>query len=104
MVQKKIGYVNLDSSTAAWLVENLPTGELQKGIRQLTDGEYGALMLETGEAMSLSSAGIIRCGGLAIHERSRRVELDGQSVALTPKEFDILLFLKYLKQKQLHRR
>ena len=51
-------------------------------------------MLELGETDTMVPSGdSISCGALSIDLRLRRVIRDGQEIALTPKEFDILYFL-----------
>lgn len=93
-MKKQIGYINLDSSTANWLVSNLPQSEFKNGIEKLIQGEYSSLMVEADEnAASIVSEAAISCGNLVISEKSRKVERDGNEILLTPKEFDILLFL-----------
>lgn len=93
-MKKQIGYVDLDASTAQWLLEHLPPGDLKSGITALIHEEYSALMLESdGSALPQTDPSVIQCGGLRITPRTRRVERDGQEIALTPKEYDILLFL-----------
>ena len=93
-MQKHIGYVNLDSSTARWLLEHLPPGAFRRGIEDLIRETYSALMLEADRTeLPDADPSILTCGALRIDPRARRVERDGQEVALTPKEFDILLFL-----------
>lgn len=93
-MKKQIGYINLDSSTADWLVSNLPQSEFKNGIEKLIQGEYSSLMVEADEnATSIVSEATISCGSLVISEKSRRASRDGNEILLTPKEFDILLFL-----------
>lgn len=93
-MKKNIGYVSLDSSTAMWLMEHLPAGEFRDGIEQLLNHTCSSLMVETdtGE-LPASDFSVLRCGTLIIYAKSRRVEQNEQEIALTPKEFDILLFL-----------
>ena len=81
-MKKNIGYVNLDSSIALWLMEHLPPGELKNGIEDLLNNE-----------LSVWDHSVIRCGTLEIYPKSRKVEQNGTEISLTPKEFDILLFL-----------
>ena len=93
-MKKQIGYINLDSSTADWLVSNLPQSEFKRGLERLIQGEYSSLMVEADESTVNSVSGtVISCGSLVIAEKSRKVERDGNEISLTPKEFDILLFL-----------
>ena len=91
-MKKQIGYVNLDSSTASWLLTHLPAGELKSGMEDLIHGTYSVLMVEA-DGAGAAAPSVLVCGGLRIDVRSRRVERDGMDISLTPKEFDILLFL-----------
>lgn len=91
-MKKNIGYINLDSSSMKWLCENLPGSDLKSGIERLSSGEYDSLVVESGGEKTEQSS-VISCGTLTINERTRRVEQDGEPVSLTPKEYDILLFL-----------
>lgn len=93
-MQKKIGYFNLDASTAQWLAEHLPQGEFRQAVQQLLCGEYSSLILEADvQAADVPQTGILRCGELVINPRARTVQRSGREIALTPKEFDILYFL-----------
>lgn len=92
--EKNIGYVNLDSSIALWLMEHLPPGELKNGIEDLLNKECSSLILESDtDELSVWDHSVIRCGTLEIYPKSRKVEQNGTEISLTPKEFDILLFL-----------
>lgn len=93
-MKKQIAYINLDSSTAKWLEENLPQSEFKNGIEKLIQGEFSSLMVETDDSVSdVVIDKNISCGSLVISYKSRKVERDGQEIILTPKEFDILYFL-----------
>ena len=93
-MKKNIGYVNLDSSIALWLMEHLPPGELKNGIEDLLNKECSSLILESDtDELSVWDHSVIRCGTLEIYPKSRKVEQNGTEISLTPKEFDILLFL-----------
>lgn len=92
-MKKQIGFVTLDSSTLSWLQAHLPPSEFKNAVEHLERGEYSSLMLEVEEDTSRSNMGIIRYKELVITERTRRVQRSGQDISLTPKEFDILLFL-----------
>ena len=91
-MKKNIGFVPMDSSLAAWLLEKLTkeppvsdcAEELRSGIRDMLSGEVNSLLL--------SVAGM-RIGELEINPKSRRVISSGREISLTPKEFDILYFL-----------
>ena len=45
-MKKNIGYVTLNPSTARWLQNNLPEGELRQGIRDLLSQACSTLMVE----------------------------------------------------------
>ena len=93
-MKKKIGYTNLDSSTAVWLMNQLPEGDFKSGIRSLIDGECSTLMLEYDtEDSPVTYDYQMKCGELVIDEKARKIERSGTEISLTPKEFDILLFL-----------
>lgn len=91
-MKKNIGYINLDSSSMKWLIDNLPDSELKSGIARLCFGEYDSLIIESGGSKPEVSSEM-RYGTLIVNEKTRRVEQNGQLVSLTPKEYDILLFL-----------
>lgn len=93
-MKKNIGYVNIDSSTACWLKQFLPSGEFRNGIESLLNGTCSSLIVEKdSEEISHTDFSIIQCGLLRIDSRSRKVERNGVDIPLTPKEFDILFFL-----------
>ncbi|WP_283129231.1 winged helix-turn-helix domain-containing protein [Allofournierella massiliensis] len=100
-MKKNIGFAALDLPLADWLREKLRLNapdtpaarELLEGIEELMSGRADSLMLELAEGTPAAPAGELRCGALSIDQRLRRVVRDGQEIALTPKEFDILCFL-----------
>ena len=100
-MKKHIGFVTLDFSLASRLLQMLRTaprtpaaGELLEGLEELMNGSAESLMLELGEREHGTAAeDTLRCGGLSIDLRLRRVSRDGTEISLTPKEFDILYFL-----------
>lgn len=103
-MKKNIGFIPLDSSLAAWLLEKLTkeppisdsAEELRSGIRDMLNGEVNSLLLSaTGEAElpPLTPPDGIRIGELEINPKNRRVISAGREISLTPKEFDILYFL-----------
>ena len=56
--------------------------------------ECSSLILESDtDELSVWDHSVIRCGTLEIYPKSRKVEQNGTEISLTPKEFDILLFL-----------
>lgn len=73
-MKKNIGYVNLDSSIALWLMEHLPPGELKNGIEDLLNKECSSLILESDtDELSVWDHSVIRCGTLEIYPKSRKV-------------------------------
>ena len=100
-MKKNIGFAALDLPLADWLREKLRLNgpdtpaarELLEGIEELMSGQADSLMLELAQGTPAAPAGELRCGALSIDQRLRRVVRDGQEIALTPKEFDILYFL-----------
>ena len=69
-------------------------GELKNGIEDLLNKECSSLILESDtDELSVWDHSVIRCGTLEIYPKSRKVEQNGTEISLTPKEFDILLFL-----------
>lgn len=93
-MKKKIEYVTIDSATALWLKENLPSGEFRNGIAGLLKGESSSMMVEISEeSMAAFGKDVIRCGALTIDPKSHKVEREQEEILLTPKEFDILFFL-----------
>ena len=101
-MKKNIGFAALDLSLADWLREKLRLNapdtpaarELLEGIEELMSGRADSLMLELAEGTPAAvPEGVLYCGALSIDQRLRRVVRDGQEIALTPKEFDILYFL-----------
>ncbi|MGI5959129.1 MAG: winged helix-turn-helix domain-containing protein [Massiliimalia sp.] len=101
-MKKNISFISLDSSLARWLWEKLRisgpdtpvTRELVEGLEDLINGTANSLMLELGEEeTAVPTSDTIHCGALSIDLKLRRVVRDGEEIALTPKEFDILYFL-----------
>lgn len=102
-MKKHIGLIALDFSFARWLSDVLRTSppshaahDLLEGLDDLMSGSTESLLLELGEQkQKTSEEDILRCGGLSIDLRLRRVSRDGVEISLTPKEFDILYFLAH---------
>ena len=99
-MKNNIGFVSLDAGTMHWLADELKTAkdassaeELRDAILSLADGRIRNLMLESDENASVSSSSEIVCGELRILPMARRVIRGQTEIPLTPKEFDILLFL-----------
>lgn len=101
-MKKNIGSVPVDRLLVSWLLEKLRkeppdspcVRELCAGMEDLLEGEINSLLLGTGgdaaRPMADPPEGL---GGLEINPKTRRVKVRGREVSLTPKEFDILLFL-----------
>ncbi|MCD8381979.1 MAG: winged helix-turn-helix domain-containing protein [Clostridiales bacterium] len=100
-MKKRVGFVSLDAATVSWLSEKLKTApaaatgaqELLEALSDLACGGSQTLMLELGDAGTVSSASEIVCGELHISPAARCVRMGQREISLTPKEFDILLFL-----------
>lgn len=99
-MKKHISFLTLDCSLARWLSDALRTAppspsaqDLLEGLGDLMNGSTESLMLELGEREPGAADDLLRCGGLSIDLRLRRVSRDGVELSLTPKEFDILYFL-----------
>lgn len=92
-MKKNFEYMNLDSVTLEWLSQNLPNGELKQNVNKLIKGDCTSLILEASDSDFMLSSSVIKCGELSINEKTRQVTRDDKEVQLTPKEFDILLFL-----------
>lgn len=100
-MKKNINCVELNPSLARWLVEKLKAapaglgdaGELLEAVQELQSGACTSLMLELGAGGPTGVADTLCCGGLTLYPLARKVLRDGREIALTPKEFDILLFL-----------
>ncbi len=101
-MKKNIGYVNLNSSLFGWLINKLKKApsdldgsrELLTSLKDLSAGTYSSLMVEMdGTKEPYSNEDRLVCGDLSIDVRTHRVIRAGEEITLTPKEFDILLFL-----------
>lgn len=100
-MKKHMNLVSLSPALAQWLRDGLDgTGrhlpgaaDLRESLTELMAGDTGAVMLELGEGSGPLPEDVIRCGALEIYPKARKVLRDGSEVLLTPKEFDILLFL-----------
>ncbi len=100
-MKKNVGFVNLDTATLGWLLERLKAApadlggaqELYEALVELAGGGSQTLMLEADGTLAVTPQMEIVCGELRIHPSSRRVQRGAEEIMLTPKEFDILLFL-----------
>ena len=102
-MKKKIEFANLTSSLASWLLEKLKAApldvgnidEFKEGIEGLLDGSNNSLMLEIDDDTVYEEHcfDVIEIGDLTIRPKERRVLYNTQEISLTPKEYDILLFL-----------
>jgi DNA-binding response OmpR family regulator len=63
------------------------------GFRELTARVRAVLRRARGASEPAAADGIIRCGPLRIDRRRHRASLDGRDVSLTPKEYDLLVYL-----------
>ncbi len=100
-MKKNIGFVPMDSSLAAWLLQKLTQDppksgcaqELRSGIQDMLSGKVSSLLLSASGEAEAAPADAIRIGELEIRAKSRKVIAADKEVSLTPKEFDILYFL-----------
>ncbi len=100
-MNKRIAFVELDISAANRISEKLKAapadlkaaGELAAALAELAGGSIGGLMIELGEGGAANNPAEIVCGYLHIFPMTRRVTRGGEEIILTPKEFEILLFL-----------
>ena len=102
-MKKKIEFANLTSSLASWLLEKLKAApldignidEFKEGIEGLLDGSNNSLMLDIVDDTVYEEHcfDVIEIGDLTIRPKERRVLCNTQEISLTPKEYDILLFL-----------
>ena len=101
-MKKKIGFVPMDPVLGAWLLEMLAkepperdnAAELCAGVQDLLRGEVTSLLLSaSGEGETPAPAESLQLGELEIFPKSRRVLMQGREISLTPKEFDLLVFL-----------
>ncbi len=102
-MKKKIEFISLTSSLGNWLLEKLKASpvevgdvsEFKEGIESLLDGTNNTLMLEIDDDVVYEdySFDIMQFGELLIKPKERRVLRNNKDILLTPKEYDILLFL-----------
>ena len=102
-MKKSIGIIEIDHSFLRWLIDRLSAApkeaerkdELRDCLEDLEDGRLESLVLQTspGDSTKVRKDGGLHIGDLSIWKSSRKVEMDGKEVMLTPKEFDILWFL-----------
>ena len=101
-MKKNIEFLGAEAPLLKWAAETLaespqkPEGaeELIGGFRGLLKDASSSLMIGRGDfpAGALEN-GPLHCGALTSDPAARRVTRDGTDISLTPKEFDILLFL-----------
>ncbi len=101
-MKKNISYINLNTALGKFLLGKLKQApcelegcdELSEALGDLLSGHASTLMIELGDEQEfIPSTEEIRCGELVISPKSRRVVRGETEITLTPKEFDILLFL-----------
>ena len=105
-MKKNISFIPMDSILAGWLHDKLKkespdsiyAKDLLNGVQEFIDGETVTLILGASENMSFIPIpdavddGLFK-GELSIYPKSRKVLMGKKEISLTPKEFDILLFL-----------
>ncbi|MCD7855417.1 MAG: winged helix-turn-helix domain-containing protein [Clostridiales bacterium] len=100
-MKKNIEFINMDFSTLSYLKEKLKAApssvkcaeELLSALSALEKGASESIMLQLGETELSQAQSEIVCGELHIFPLTRRVQRGRTEIILTPKEFDILLFL-----------
>ncbi|WP_455391146.1 winged helix-turn-helix domain-containing protein [Frisingicoccus sp.] len=99
-MKKNIGYVNLDSPMIDWLIKELKSvppelnsSELKEALNELKNASYSSIMLELEDEQYTYTVREIVCKDLRIIPSARKVLRSNEEILLTPKEFDILLFL-----------
>lgn len=101
-MKKNIGFAGISFPLLRWLTERLKAAppdlpdapDLLEGLNALASGQADSLIVEMAEHVDFSPPETeIRCGELTISPRSRQVTRGAEEISLTPKEFDILLFL-----------
>ena len=100
-MHKRIGYCNLTASLARWLLTGLRQAPgsaqgksaFEEEIRALVCGKTSSLMLEYDGSEQDFAEDRLCFGPLVIYPCCRRITVGKQDIALTPKEYDILLFL-----------
>ncbi len=101
-MKKNISYINMNIALGQWMLGKLKqapmelegTDDLSEAIADLLSGNASTLMMELGaDEEVIPSTEEIRCGELVIQPKARRVIRGEEEIILTPKEFDILLFL-----------
>ena len=103
-MKKNIGYVNLDSSIALWLMEHLPPGELKNGIEDLLNKECSSLILESDtDELSVWDHSVIRCGTLEIIRNLARWSKTEQRFLSRRRNLISFCFLRAIVGKSLQR-
>lgn len=94
MKKNIVNYVTINSTIAKWLKDNLPACEFKESIETLLNGNSNSIVVELAQnTVNTDTNYYLKRGNLVIQPKARKVERDGIEVSLTPKEFDILLFL-----------
>ena len=77
------------------LYRNLGTGaaEICKTLDGLLDGSFDSITMKLGETPHVLQDASICCGDLTIQPQTRKVIRGTEVLSLTPKEYDILVFL-----------
>ena len=100
-MKNNIGFVSMDAKSLCWLTEKLKAApadvlcaeELSDALSDLENGKIRSLMLESCDNIPVQNLLEIVCGELRILPTTRKVLRGETEIVLTPKEFDILLFL-----------
>lgn len=100
-MSKKISIVSVNQALVEWLQKQLAQQvpstkegqELAQAFKELAAGASSSLLLEMDSGGTSADRDVIRSGELAIYPAARKVVRGEEEIFLTPKEFDILLFL-----------
>ncbi|MCD8308838.1 MAG: winged helix-turn-helix domain-containing protein [Clostridia bacterium] len=98
-MKKNIAFVNADPSLINWLMDSLngaprdiDGNELCASFADLLSGDISSLMIGMQGDMAFSPV-VLGSKNLKIYPAARKVTRGDEEIILTPKEFDILLFL-----------
>ena len=98
-MEKKQGILEIDRNVVGLITDqlyrNLGSGaaEICKTLNGLLDGSLESITLRLGETPHLLQDASICCGDLTIQMQTRKVIRGTEVLSLTPKEYDILVFL-----------
>ena len=98
-MKKNIEVLRVDRDTVKLIEDQLyrhlgsGASEICHSLDGLVNGTCESILLELGETPHVLQDSCINCGDLSIHIQTRKVTRGGETLSLTPKEYDILVFL-----------